>query len=115
VNVLPIAAQMPFSMYIPLVLLLVACAALSFLAGRARSNDDREQAERFANYGFLVVLVSAAYTLVLLIATAVGYPSRVYDMLIIIVVVAAFFALLLFVFFLLAEFIPRGLRRGGRR
>jgi cell division protein FtsW (lipid II flippase) len=112
---LPIAAQMPFGMYMPLVLLVIAYAALSILAGRARSNEDRPKTERYSNYAFLVVLVSAAYAVVLLIATIVGYPSRFYDMVLIILVIAAFFALLLFAFFVLAELIPRALRRGGDR
>jgi len=112
---LPIADQLPSAMYTPVVVLVVAYALLSILAGRARSNDDREQADRFTNWAFLVVLVSAAYALVLLMASIFSYPSRFYDMLVIIIVIAAFFALLLFAFFVLAELIPRALRRGDDR
>jgi cell division protein FtsW (lipid II flippase) len=112
---LPIAAQMPMAMFMPIVVLVIAYAALSILAGRARSHDDRARTERYSNYAFAIVLVSAAYAVVLLIATVFTYPSRFYDMLLIILVIAAFFALLLFAFFLLAEVIPRALRRGGGR
>ena len=112
---LPIADQLPSAMYTPVVVLVVAYALLSILAGRARSNDDREQADRFTNWAFLVVLVSAAYALVLLMASIFSYPSRFYDMLVIIIVIAAFFALLLFAFFVLAELIQRALRRGDDR
>jgi len=112
---LPIADQLPTAMYMPVVVLVVAYALLSILAGRARSHEDRAQAERFANWAFVIVLASAAYALVLLVATIFSYPSRFYDMVIIILVIAAFFALLLFVFFLLAELLPRAFRRGGER
>jgi O-antigen/teichoic acid export membrane protein len=112
--VLPIA-QLPSAMYTPVVLLLIVYAVLSVLASRARSNDDRPQAERFSNWAFLVVLVFAAYAVVILIAAVFGYPSRFYDMVLIILVITVFFALLLFAFFLIAEVIPRALRRGGGR
>jgi fatty acid desaturase len=112
---LPIAANMPSAAYTPLVVLIVAYALLSILAGRSRGKDDRANADRFATWAFALVLVSAVYVVVLLIATLIGYPSRVYDMLIILLVVGVFFALLLFVFFLLAELLPRSLRRGGDR
>jgi cytochrome bd-type quinol oxidase subunit 2 len=113
-TVLPIA-QLPSAMYTPVVLLLIAYVLLSILANRARSNDDRAATERFGNWAFLVVLVFAAYAVVILIAAVVGYPSRFYDMVLIILVIAVFFALLLFAFFLIAEVIPRALRRGGDR
>ena len=112
--VLPIA-QLPAAMYTPHVLLLIDYSVLSVLANRARSNDDRAGAERFSNWAFLLVLVFAAYAVVILIAAVVGYPSRFYDMVLIILVISVFFALLLFVFFVIAEIIPRALRRGGDR
>jgi cell division protein FtsW (lipid II flippase) len=111
---LPIA-QLPSAMYTPVVILIVAYAVLSILANRARSHDDRSQAERFSNWAFLVVLVFAAYAVVILIAAVFSYPSRFWDMVLIIFVIAAFFTLLLFAFFLLVEVIPRALRRGGDR
>lgn len=108
-------AQMEFSLYIPLILLLVACAALSIMVGRARSHEDRPRAERLSNYAFLAVLVSAVYALVLVVATVFQYPSRFWDMVLIIIVIGVFFALLLCVFFVIAEFIPTALRRGRDR
>jgi hypothetical protein len=114
VSMLPIA-QLPSAMYTPVLLLIIAYAVLSILANRARSNDDRPRTERFSNWAFLVVLVFAAYAVVLLIASVVSYPSRFYDMVLIIFVIAAFFALLLFAFFVIAEIIPNALRRGRDR
>ena len=111
---LPIA-QLPSAMYTPVVLLLIAYAVLSVLANRARSSDDRATVERFSNWAFLLVLVFAAYTVVILIAAVVGYPSRFYDMVLIIFVIAVFFALLLFAFFVIAEVIPGALRRSRGR
>ena len=111
---LPIA-QLPSAMYTPVVLLVIAYAVLSILANRARSHEDRPRAERFTNWAFLVVLVFAAYAVVLLIASVVSYPSRFYDMVVIIFVITVFFALLLFAFFVIAEVIPNVFRRGRDR
>jgi cell division protein FtsW (lipid II flippase) len=111
---LPIA-QLPSAMYTPVLLLLIAYAVLSILANRARSKDDRAGSDRFTNWAFLVVLVFAAYAVVLLIASVFSYPSRFYDMVVIIFVIVAFFALLLFAFFVIAEVIPHALRRGRDR
>jgi hypothetical protein len=114
VSVLPIA-QLPSAMYLPVLLLLIGYAVLSVLGNRARSNDDRPRAERFTNWAFLVMLVFAAYAVVLLLASVFSYPSRFYDMVVIIFVITVFFALLLFVFFVIAEVIPNALRRGRDR
>jgi cell division protein FtsW (lipid II flippase) len=112
--VLPIA-QLPSALYTPVLILLVLYAVLSVLGNRARSNDDRAQADRFTNWAFLVVLVFAVYAVVLLLASVISYPSRFYDMVIIIIVIGVFFALLLFAFFVIAEVIPNALRRGRDR
>jgi hypothetical protein len=111
---LPIA-QLPSAMYTPVVLLLIVYALLIVLGNRARSNEDRPRAERFANWAFVVVLVFAAYAVVLLLASVFSYPSRFYDMVLIIFVIAVFFALLLSAFFVIAEVIPNALRRGRDR
>jgi cell division protein FtsW (lipid II flippase) len=106
------AENLPSSMYTPLVVLLAAYAALSLLAGRARSKEDTGGTERFQTYAFVVLLVAALYTIVLVISAVFAYPSRSTDMVTILLVVCAFFALLLFAFFLLAEWIPGKLGRG---
>jgi hypothetical protein len=114
-STLPIAANLPSAMFTPLVVVLVGYAVLSIMAGRASANEDRASAERYSTIGFALVLVSAAYVLVLLISAVVSYPSRVYDMLIILVVVGIFFGVLLFLFFVIAEILPSALRRGRER
>jgi cell division protein FtsW (lipid II flippase) len=106
------ASNLPSALYTPLVLLLAAYAALSLLAGRARSKEDTGGTERFETYAFVVLLVAALYTIVLVISAIFAYPSRSTDMVTIVLVICAFFALLLFVLFLLAEVLPRALGRG---
>jgi cell division protein FtsW (lipid II flippase) len=110
-----IAAQLPSSMYLPVVLLVIAYAVLSILGNRARANENRSGAERFTNWAFLVVLVFAAYAVVLLLAAVFSYPDRFYDMVLIIFVISVFFALLLAAFFVIAEVIPNVFRRGRDR
>jgi hypothetical protein len=110
----PIGAEnLPSSMYTPLVVVLAVYAALGLLAGRARSNEDTDRAERFATIAFAVLLLAALYTIVLVISAVFAYPSRSTDMVTTVLVICGFFALLLFAFFVLAELIPRRLR-GGR-
>jgi small neutral amino acid transporter SnatA (MarC family) len=111
---LPIAAEnLPSSLYTPLVIVLVVYVALVLYANRSRAVENTERAERFDTYAFLVLLIAAVYTIVLVISAVFAYPSRSTDMVTIVVVIAAFFALLLFAFFLIAEWIPRKLGRGG--
>jgi Na+/H+ antiporter NhaC len=112
---LPIADNLPSAMFTPFVLLIVAYALLSIMAGRARAKEDRATADRWANVAFAVVLIAAVYAVVMLVSAIFSYPSRFYDMVIILVVVGVFFALLLAVFFLLAEVVPIALRRGRDR
>jgi hypothetical protein len=114
VTSLPIAANLPFGMFMPVVVLLVGFAILSVLAGLARNREDTARAERLSDIAFLLVVLSAAWAVVLLIASAVSYPTRVYDMILIILVVVAFFGLLLFVFFLISELVPSKLGRKQR-
>lgn len=111
----PIGAEnLPSGMYTPLVVLLAVYTVLTILANRARSHDDRAQADRWANIAFAIVLLSAVYAVILLITGIFSYPSRSSDMVIIIIVIGVFFAALLFAFFLIAEVIPHALRRGRR-
>ena len=112
---LPIAANLPFAMYMPLVALLAGFALMSGLAGVARNREEAGRAERLGDISFLFLVLSAVYAVVLLIASAVSYPSRFYDMILIVFIVVAFFAVLLFLFFFIGEALPRALRRRGER
>jgi threonine/homoserine/homoserine lactone efflux protein len=106
------AENLPSGLYTPLVVLLVAYAVLTLLAGRARANEDTDRADRWATWAFGVLMVAALYTIVLVIAAVFNYPSRSTDMVTIVLVICAFFGLLLFAFFLIAELLPAALRRG---
>jgi O-antigen/teichoic acid export membrane protein len=109
--VLPIAAEnLPSSLYTPLVVLLAAYVVTVLLANRSRGHDDTGGTDRWETIGFGIVVVSALYTIVLVIATIFNYPSRSTDMVTILIVICGFFALLLFVFFVLAEWLPQRLR-----
>ena len=109
----PIAAEnLPSSLYTPLVVLLAAYVVTVLLANRARGREDTESTDRWETIGFGIVVVSALYTIVLVIATVFNYPNRSTDMVTILIVICGFFALLLFAFFLIAEWIPDRLRRG---
>ena len=113
-SALPIA-QLPSGMYAPLVLLLVGYAVLGLMATKARAGDDDARAERLTGIAFALVLAAAVYTVVLVVSAVIGYWQRVYDMVIIMFVILLFFGLLLFLFFLIAELVPRALRRGEDR
>jgi hypothetical protein len=106
------ASNLPMALYTPLVVVLAAYAVLSLLASRARSKEDTDGTERFETWAFIVLLVAALYTIVLVISAIFAYPSRSTDMVTILLVVCGFFAVLLFVFFVLAELVPRALGRG---
>ena len=112
---LPIASNLPFGMYMPVVVLLAAFVLVSVLGNVARGREDRARAEKLADIAFLLVLVAAVYAVVLLIASAVSYPERFWDMLLITFVILAFFGILLFVFFFFGEVLPRRLGRRGSR
>jgi peptidoglycan biosynthesis protein MviN/MurJ (putative lipid II flippase) len=114
-TVLPIASNLPFGMYLPVVVLLAGFALVSLLATVARNREEQTRAERLGDIAFLLVVLGAVYALVLLIAAAVSYPQRFTDMLLITFVVVAFFAVLLGVFFFFGELLPRRLSRRGPR
>ena len=105
-------SNLPMALYTPLVVVLAAYFVLTLLAGRARSKEDTGGTERFETWAFIVLLLAALYTIVLVISAVVSYPSRSTDLVTILVVVCGFFAVLLFVFFVLAEVLPRALGRG---
>ncbi len=109
------ASNLPSGLYTPLVVLLAVYVVLVLIAGRARGKEDTDQAERFDTFAFAVLLVAAAYTIVLVISAAFSYPSRSTDMVTIVLVICGFFAILLFVFFLIAEWIPGRLSRREER
>ena len=72
---------MSTSLYYPLLVLIVVYASLSIAAGMVARGGDAEQGERYRDGAFGVALAGAAYTVVLLILSAVDTPSRFEDVL----------------------------------
>jgi Kef-type K+ transport system membrane component KefB len=90
---------MTWSMFLPLILAGLAFGAISIVAGVMDSRGNSEGAERCRDYGFVLLLAFAGWTVILLIVSIFNKPNSVGDMLIITVVIVVFFALLVVVFF----------------
>ena len=70
-----------------------------------------ETAEKVADIGFGLALLTGAYVLVLLIIALIGNSALIYDAVTNIVIVALFFLVLLIVLFGLFELLPSRRRR----
>jgi uncharacterized membrane protein len=106
-----------WSLFLPLLLAGIAYGAMSATAGLISSRGDDERAERVRDYGFLLLLAFAAWTVILLIISIFNKPNSVWDMVVITLVIVVFFALLLVVFFgisLLAGALGRSTSRRRR-
>ena len=90
---------MSWSMFLPLILGGVAYAVTAVVAGVMSSRGNDDGAERVRDYGFLILLAIAAWTLILLLVSIFNEPDDVGDMIVITLVIVVFFALLLLVFF----------------
>jgi hypothetical protein len=101
------------SLYTPLLLFAIVYAGLSISAGIADRRGDHDRAERLLDIAFASVLVAAAYTLVLLILSAVDAPSRFTEAITVFLVVIGFFILLLFALFAVAQLFGRIRGRTG--
>jgi Kef-type K+ transport system membrane component KefB len=86
-------------MFLPLVLAAIAFAVISAVAGVTENRGNPDRAERWRDYGFLLLLGFAAWTVILLIVAIFNKPNSVGDMVTIILVIVVFFALLLLMFF----------------
>jgi Kef-type K+ transport system membrane component KefB len=106
---------MTWSMFVPLILAGLAFGVMSIVAGVMDSRGNSERAERWRDYGFLLLLAFCAWTVILLIVAIFNKPNSVGDMLIITLVVVVFFALLLLVFFGISLLVGALGRRTDRR
>ena len=108
---------MEWSLFLPLILAAIAYGAISAAAGVVSSRGDHERAERVRDWGFLLLLAMAVWTVILLIVSIFNEPNDVGDMITITLVIVVFFALLLVAFFaisLLAGAIGRSTSRRSR-
>jgi len=105
-------AQISSSLFQP-VLILGLLAVVLIVAGQVmRSRGVGERAEKVADIGFGIALLTGVYIVVLLLIALFSEPDLIYDAAVNILIVAVFFLLLLFVLFGLFELI---LSRGRRR
>ena len=90
---------MTWSMFMPLILAGIAFGAISIVAGVMDSRGNSERAERWRDYGFVLMIAFAVWTVILLLVSIFNKPNSVGDMITITLVIVVFFALLLVVFF----------------
>jgi hypothetical protein len=108
---------MSWSLFLPLIIAAFVYGAISAAAGVVSSRGDDERAERVRDWGFLLLLAMAAWTLILFIVSIFNEPNDVGDMITITLVIVVFFALLLLVFFgisIVAGAISRSASRRSR-
>jgi Kef-type K+ transport system membrane component KefB len=106
---------MSWSMFLPLILAGIAYGATSVVAGVMANRGNDSGAERLRDYGFLLLLVMCAWTVILLLVSIFNKPNGVGDMVIITLVIVVFFALLLVAFFGISLLIGAVGRQMSRR
>jgi uncharacterized membrane protein len=106
---------MSWSMFLPLILAAIAYGVSAVMAGVMANRGNRDRAERVRDYGFLLLLGMAAWTIILLLVSIFNKPDDVGDMLIIMLVVVVFFALLLVAFFAISLLVGALGRQTSRR
>ena len=100
-----------FSLYAPLIVLLLAYAAVSVAAAAAGNRSGPAARERLQDIAFGVALLAAAYTVVLLIVSVVSLPDLFVDLIRILVVVGLFFLVLISLLFAIIELLFGRTRR----
>jgi uncharacterized membrane protein len=90
---------MEWSLFLPLILAGLLYGVISIVAGVTSSRGNDQGAERVRDYGFLLLLVMAAWTVVLTLIALVSEPDEVWDMVVITLVIVVFFVILLLIFF----------------
>jgi cytochrome bd-type quinol oxidase subunit 2 len=106
-------AQINSALFAPVYFLALATVIL-ILAGQVLATRGREElAEKLADLGFGLGLLTGAYIVVLLIISLVSEPNLIYDAAVNILIVALFFLILLIVLFGLFELLFS--RRGHKR
>jgi Kef-type K+ transport system membrane component KefB len=90
---------MTWSMFLPLIVAGLAFAVVSVAANVIANRGNAERAERWRDYGFLLLIAFGVWTVILLLVAIFNKPNSVGDMLLVTFVIVVFFALLLVVFF----------------
>ncbi len=91
-----------------------AIYAVLYVIGNVLDGRGNPRGETVHDLGFGLILLTGAYSVVLLLLALVQKPTLVGDMLLIVAIIVAFFALLVLLLFALFELLlPR--LRGGQR
>ncbi len=91
-----------FSLFLPLIIAAAVFGALSVAAAVLSGRGNEAGAERLRDVGFLVILLGAAWIVVLLVLSLASEFEEIWDMITIVLVITVFFALLLGALFGLA-------------
>jgi cytochrome bd-type quinol oxidase subunit 2 len=104
-------AEINSALFSPVYLLGLATVVL-ILAGQVLGSRGRsELAEKLADLGFGLALLTGAYVVVLLLIALISEPNLIYDAAVNIVIVALFFLVLLIALFALFELVFSRRRR----
>ena len=92
-----------FSLYAPLIVLLLAYAAVSVAAAVAGNRSGQAARERIQDIAFGVAVLAALYTVILFIVSVITLPDLVADLFRVVLVVGVFFLALISVLFAIIE------------
>jgi hypothetical protein len=105
---------MEWSLFLPLIVAGAIYAIVSATAGVMAGRGNEAGAERLRDYGFLILILSGVWVVILLLLALIDQPDDIGDMLTITIVIVAFFVVLLLVLFGLSLLVGR-LGRGASR
>ena len=97
------ASNLSFSLFYPLILLVLAWGALEVAARILNGRGRAELADNLQTLGFGAILLAAAYGAVMAVVATVQYPTRISDMALILLIVFVFFGALVGILLLLTE------------
>jgi hypothetical protein len=105
---------MEWSLFFPLIPAAAIYAIVAATAGVMAGRGNEAGAERLRDYGFLLLIASGIWVVILLLLALIDQPDDIGDMLTITIVIVAFFVILLLVLFGLSLLVGR-LGRGTSR
>lgn len=91
--------DLSWGLYFPLLLIALAFAIVSVTAAVMAGRGNAAGAERVRDVGFVIVLIGAAWVVILAVLALISEPDDVGDMLTITLVIVVFFAILLLALF----------------
>jgi cytochrome c biogenesis protein CcdA len=103
-----------WSLYFPLIAAAAIYGIVSIVAGVMSGRGNETRAERVRDYGFLILIASGVWVVILLLLALFDQPDDIGDMLTITIVIVVFFVILLLVLFGLSLLVGR-LGRGTSR